>query len=460
MIRPKHIRTRLALWYSVILGVILVSVAVAVSLFFVHGLRGEFDRTLTENFERTARHLEVHSDGSYGLRKPEKPSTRDFAEEMPVEVWAQNGELLYRSPAWIRSGLTLPRATPVARFILGQQSASGERFRLMVGEASAGDRNVIIRVAASEERVWHELKELAGGFLFIIPLALILSGFAGYFMASKALSPVEAMGKRAREISAENLGERLPVLNPDDELGTLAQVINGLLARLERSFEELKCFTSDASHELRTPLQALRSLGEVALQSKQSPEHYREVISSMLEETDRMSKLTNSLLTLSRAETGNFRLQKTSVYLPAMVEEIRALIGILAEEKGQKLNIQIDSQATAHVDSIIFRQAVVNIVDNAIKYSPEGSEIKVQVSSSNGHAVVEVKDQGIGISEHHQEKIFDRFYRVDKSRSRDMGGAGLGLSIAKWAVEAHGGRIELESEPSRGSLFRILVPVS
>jgi len=462
LIRPKNIRTRLALWYSGVLGLILLGVVAGVSLFFLRGLREEFDRTLTENFERAARHLEVHTDGTYGMRKPEKSSTRDFAEEMPVEVWTPNGDLLYRSPAWTRSGLGSPVPVTTAQqkyAIVGERSAN-ERFRIMTGETSSGDQKVVVRVAASEERVWHEVKELLGVFLFIVPLALILAGFAGYWMAAKALRPVEAMGKRARDISAENLSDRLPVSNPDDELGGLAQVINGLLSRLEKSFEELRRFTSDASHELRTPLQALRSLGEVALQSEQPTGYYRDVISSMLEETDRMSKLTHSLLTLSRADSGNYRLQKTKTSLPAMLEEIRSFIGILAEEKGQKLTVQVDSEALAEVDPVIFRQAVVNLIDNAIKYSPEGSEIRVRVGADGmRQAIVEVKDQGIGISDEHRARIFDRFYRVDKSRSRDLGGSGLGLSIAKWAVEAHGGTIELDSLPDQGSSFRILVPL-
>lgn len=464
---PKNIRTRLALWYAVILGVILAGCAVTVVTVFSHGLREEFDRNLKEHFERANRHLEKAPSGQIGLRKPERAAQnpqRDFAEAVPVQVLDEAGSLLYQSPAWEHAELSkVPLITSIGaeQQIFSFRNPTAARFRLMHGPAHLENSKLRLRVALSEERVWKEIRELILVFVILFPIGMLSAGLAGYWMASKALRPVEQISRQAEAISAENLKERLRVANPDDELGLLARVINRLLERLEKSFDELKRFTSDASHELRTPLQALRSLGEVALQKDQETRYYRDVISSMLEETDRMSRLTHSLLTLSRADSGNYRLQKTPTSLQVLVGEIRSLIGILAEEKGQKLNIQVDSSLEANVDPLIFRQAVVNLVDNAIKYSPQGAEILVRLASNGvGQAIVEVRDQGSGVSKEHQQRIFDRFYRVDKSRSRDLGGSGLGLSIAKWAVEAHGGKIELDSLPDYGSTFRIILPVS
>jgi heavy metal sensor kinase len=464
VIRPKHIRTHLALWYSAILGGILITVALGVSLFFLHGLREEFDRTLSESFERGARHLEISSTGLFGMRKPEptpKNPNRDFANEIPIEVFSSSGEHLYQSAAWKNARLSETAPGNFSeRFIKSIQSSAGERFRVVTGHHSIGTQDLVVRVAASEERIWHEVWELVSIFLFAIPVALILSGIAGYWMAAKALRPVEIMSRRAQAISAENLNERLPVQNPEDELGALATVINSLLTRVEKSFEELKRFTSDASHELRTPLQALRSVGEVALQSEQSSKYYREVISSMLEETDRMSKLTQSLLSLSRADSGNFKLNRTPTDLNSLVKEVNNLLEPLAEEKKQSLITGPAEEAQVNIDPVVFRQAVMNLVDNAIKYSPRNSQILSQVSRDNGSIIIEVRDQGPGIPLEHREKIFQRFYRVDKSRSRELGGAGLGLAITKWAVESHGGTLELKCDPTGGSVFRICLDES
>jgi len=268
------------------------------------------------------------------------------------------------------------------------------------------------------------------------------------------------MARHAERLTADNLGDRLPVENPEDELGHLARVFNLSLARIEESFVRLRRFTADASHELRTPLTAIRAVGEVALQDHQEPERYREAIGSMLEEVDRLSRLVGSLLFLSRAEAGPV-LSRQNLGLLDLARESAALIEILAQEKGQRLEVRGDRDLRADVDALILRQALINLIDNAIKYSPRGSSIRIDVRADRAHeAIVEVADEGPGIAEPHRSHVFDRFYRVDKSRSREQGGAGLGLSIALWAVKAHGGRIEVQSEEGKGSTFRIALPAS
>lgn len=468
MRKLKNIRTRLAVWYALILGGILTACAMAVVAVFSHGLREEFDRTLTEHFERANRHLERDAAGKIRLRRAERtgrdPAIRDFGEEIPVEVLSQDGNVLYRSAAWDRAKIdefAVSNPLTADRKARSFRADGGERFRMMQGISHFEESQFWLRTALSEERVWKEVKELILVFLILLPLAMIATGGAGYWMASKALKPIQDISRQTEMISAEKLKERLQVANPDDELGLLTRVINSLLSRLEKSFEELKRFTSDASHELRTPLQALKSLGEVALQKNQEANYYREVISNMLEETDRMTGLTQSLLTLSRADAGNYKLQKSPTQLHNLLEEVRSLLEILAEEKGQKIVLKANSQILANVDQIIFRQAIMNLVDNAIRYSPNNSEISISLSHrNNGDVLIEVSDQGPGIPAEHQSRIFDRFYRIEKSRSRELGGSGLGLSIAKWAVEAHDGRIELESIPERGSIFRIVFPTT
>src|ERR1700680_2093876 len=232
------------------------------------------------------------------------------------------------------------------------------------------------------------------------------------------------------------------------------------LSRLQESFEQLRRFTADASHELRTPLTAIRSVGEVGLQKSGAPEHYREVIASMLEESARLTRLVDSLLTIARAYSGQSQLEKTTVPLVPLVRDVTSLLDVLAEEKGQKVSVAGDDTIQVQGDGAILRQVLTNLLDNAIKYSYSGSHISLRVSRFGDEAVaIEVEDDGPGIPPEHRDKVFDRFYRIDKGRSRDMGGAGLGLAIAKWGAEAHGGHLELASLAS-GCVFRLLLPIS
>jgi len=266
------------------------------------------------------------------------------------------------------------------------------------------------------------------------------------------------MADRARTITAERLSERLPVENPGDEVGRLAVVFNETLARLEQSFDRLRRFTADASHELRTPLTALRTVGEVGLREPRDPAAYREVIGSMLEEVDRVTRLVESLLLLSRADAGQVPLRREPLEVSALVREVAERLGVLAEEKRVRVSVEAPPSPGVQGDPTLLRQALENLLDNAIRLSPEGGTVRIAVRDAGGALAIEVGDEGPGIAPEHRARVFDRFYRVDEARSRDRGGAGLGLAIAWWAVEAHGGRIELESEVGKGSTFRIVLP--
>jgi len=289
----------------------------------------------------------------------------------------------------------------------------------------------------------------------------LLAGFGGYALARKALSPIDSMATQATKISAERLGERLSIENSQDELGKLGVVFNDMLGRLQAAFDQLRRFTSDASHELRTPLTSIRSVGEVALQDQRSPAEYQDVIGSMLEEVDRLTRLAESLLALSRADAGHVQLQREDIPLLRLAKEASSVVEVLAEEKRQQIDIEGDANLLVSVDRLILRQAIVNLLDNAIKYSPPGSRILVRVESHGDKQVfLDVVDQGPGIPNEHQPHVFERFYRVDRARTREWGGAGLGLSITRWAVEAHRGEITLKSEEGHGSTFRISLPVA
>jgi heavy metal sensor kinase len=309
------------------------------------------------------------------------------------------------------------------------------------------------------ESVDQELDELALVLGVGLPVAVGTAAIGGYLLARRALRPVADMIAEAKTITAENLSARLSVDNPDDEIGRLARMFNETLARLESSFDQLKRFTADASHELRTPLTAIRSVGEVALSEHRSDAEYRETISSMLEETDRLARLVDTLLMLARADARSVKLQRDKIDLRSLAREVVDHLAALHEEKHQTVVTDRNGPVIVIADRLVLRQAVINLLDNAIKYSPDGATIRVAVSRRDRSALLDVADTGPGIPAEHRAHIFDRFYRVDKARSRHLGGAGLGLSIARSAVELHGGSISLESSEN-GSTFRVQLPLA
>jgi heavy metal sensor kinase len=455
-LRPGNVRTRLTLWYVAVLGSVLLLYVGGTSTYLFFKLRGDLDHMLAEDLETVERLLRIGPDGDV------RPG--GGWEERLMEVRSPDGVLLYRNERLGNYALGGPAAPGEGQGGYSERSGrlpDGSRIRIVSRLHTVGGRPVLIRLADREDVLWHEFGEMLSVLLAGLPVALAIAGGGGYALARRALEPLDSMARRAEQITAERLGERLPVENPADELGRLARVFNDALARLERSFEQLRRFTADASHELRTPLTAIRSVGEVGLQKGGDSTYYRDIIGSMLEESGRLTRLVDSLLTISRADAGQIQLRRSTFSLLDLAKESAALLEVLAEEKAQRLSVEGDAAVAVHADRLILRQALVNLIDNAVKYSPAGAALGVRVALHNaGAAVVEVRDGGPGIEPAHQEKVFDRFYRVDKARSRDAGGAGLGLSIAKWAVEAHGGRIELESEHGRGCTFRICLPAA
>jgi heavy metal sensor kinase len=314
---------------------------------------------------------------------------------------------------------------------------------------------VVIQVARSEAAMRDELQRLVLLFVLGLPVAVAIAGLGGYTLARRALRPVERMSERARSITAERLSDRLPVDNPEDEMGRLATVFNETLGRLERSFEQMRQFTADVSHELRTPLTSIRSVGEVGLRGHRDDSAYRSIIGSMLEEVDRLASLVDRLLTLSRADTGQARLAVEAFDLGGLAEDVVGHLGVLAEEKRQAVVIE-GGAANAYADRFVVRQAVINLVDNAIKFSPSGGRIVIRLGENANAVTLDVIDSGPGIDADAHDRIFDRFFRAANAAGGT--GAGLGLSIAKGAIEANAGRLTLVSSSEHGSVFRITLP--
>jgi heavy metal sensor kinase len=444
-LRASSVRVRLTLWYTLVLGLIILVFSVSV-YFFVQGrLFQQLDRRLAEDFSVI--------DGDVSEENAEVPDFEPEGSTMLFQL-VRDKSVYYQSRLYASSGL--PTFTnPQSDKPLTVRTASGKRFRLMTGTTKNG---LLLTIAQDEEGVRSNLDTLLVILALALPSALVLAAWGGYIMAGRLLRPVGAMADKAESIGAENLAERLPVENPEDEFGRLAAVFNRTLARLENAFERLRRFTADASHELRTPLTAIQSVGEVALQGEPDAEAYRDSIGSMLEETARLTHLVESLLLLTRADSGRLQVSRQAHDVSRLVEKAVEDMRIMADEKNQRLTKELGPGLQARVDEGTLRRALVNILDNAIKYTPRGGAISVKLGPADGGLTIEVTDSGPGIPAEHRERIFDRFYRVEKDRPREDGGAGLGLAIARWAVEANGGRLELESRENAGSTFRIVLP--
>jgi heavy metal sensor kinase len=419
------IRARLALWHAGVLALVVCVFSVGVPLFvrarLYRALDGQLDADLA-TIERVYR----EETGDLG----------ELAHRLGVVSFevVEGPTVIYRTAGWPPGG--------------------GVPYRVRT-TADAVHRIT----AARDERPVHETLATLGLILAVgAPVAMALALAGGYVLAERVLAPVGAMAEAARQITAESLSARLTVGDPRDEFGRLATVFNDTLQRLQHAFEQLRRFTADASHELRTPLTAMRSVGEVALQRPLGAEGYREVIGSMLEEVDRLTRLVENLLTLTRAEAGRIPLTLDVVDLAALAGSAAESLRVLADDKGPILDVETAGPVPVRCDGAILRQALLSLLHNAIKYTPCQGTIRVTAGATAGEASLAVTDGGPGIAAEHRERIFERFYRVDEGRARDAGGVGLGLAIARWAVEANGGRIEVESAEGRGSVFRILLP--
>lgn len=459
------VRSRLTLWYFGVLSAILFlfNSGIAVVTFFQ--LRTQLDDHAIEELETIEGFFRFRSNGTIFLQSIAHdhpyPAT---AQERFIEVRAPDGAVLFRNELLGNRSLGENPEPDEGRKSYTERSirlSDGTRVRLISRRHNIEGKPTLIRLGFNEQMLWARFIQVAAGLFLGLPLALALGGVCGHFLAKRALSPIQEMARRIQEINAEELNARLVVLNPRDELGMLASAFNDTLARLERSFGQLRRFTSDAAHELRTPLTAIRSVGEVGLQKDADRTYYREVIASMLEETGRLGRLVDGLLLVARADSGQVQLERTDLSALELARETAALLDVLAEEKGQTISIQGSDAARLHADRTILRQVLVNLLDNAIKYSPQGGRIAVRVRRAGTNTTaIEIEDTGPGISPEYREKVFDRFYRTDEARSRDTGGVGLGLAIAKWGAEVHGGHLELDPRSGDGCVFRLLLPCS
>jgi heavy metal sensor kinase len=360
-----------------------------------------------------------------------------IASEAEGEVVAADGKRIFTSKGFsaARPGFRRREATV--------KTASGESFT--------------VRLALSEEPFQLALRQLEIYFALFIPPVLVLAGVFGFLFVRRALAPVGRIRRQAERISRANVSERVPVPAESGEFQDLARTFNEMLDRLDHAFQDLTNFAADAAHELRTPLATLRAELDTAIQQPRSAEDHERMLLSLAEEVARMNRIVSDLFTLAKIDMRQYALQKERVELRALLDEAREVWQDSAEESGLEI-VREGPPVVVAGDPVALRRVFMNLIENAIKYNRPGGKIHLSTEELPGKARVRVRDTGMGIAAEDLPRLFKRFYRVDKARSRDSGGAGLGLAICKSFIEAHGGTIGVESALGVGTTFTIEFP--
>jgi heavy metal sensor kinase len=465
----RSIRFRMALWYAALLAGALVLFGASTYI----GLERYLQKSLQESLVKQARSigdvLLVNIKQS-GEDYVDDEITEHYSPEINgrfIRITGTDGKRIFLSgipkDGSFNPVLVPPPQLPAIHEFSREVEMSDGRELLLHGLPfkSADGSNFLIEVAAPYNQIEAVLRGLLLTFALGLPLIVAIAIGGGYLLMRRALRPVDEIRQKAAQITSRNLSERLPVLHTGDELERLATDLNHMIERLEESFQQINRFSADASHELRTPLTVLQGELEAIAQSGQRlPADVREPIGSALEETQRLAKIVESLLAISRLEAGEARAQPVRLNFAELARTTADQMRLLAEEKHISLTCDGTDRVDVEADSSRLKQVVVNLLDNAIKYTPESGRVTVTVTQRNGHAVLEVADTGLGISASDLPRVFDRFYRADKARSRQMGGTGLGLSIVRSICVAHGGQVSVTSTENQGSQFRVDLPLA
>jgi signal transduction histidine kinase len=333
-------------------------------------------------------------------------------------------------------------------------------FRL-IGSTVIKNDNLIgyLIIGESFERIHESMDKLLQVLLFGICFITLVIFVLSYFLTERSLKPLDVLIDQAKKLGHENLGERLKIVNPEDEIGKLTEVLNNLLKRLQDAFDKQQEFMADAAHELKTPLTVLRTHWEGELNNKEIPEEFKLKLVQDIETITRLSKLINNLLLLTNSEYMQFRGEFEKLDLTELLKDVIANSSVLAELKNQSLKFNYDSSILIDGDKTKLYQLFFNLIDNAVKYTPENGKITVTLSRDQSYVITEIRDTGIGIPSNDLPFIFRRFYRVHKDRSKKMGGNGLGLAIVKLITQIHNGKISVESKIDEGSAFKIMLPI-
>ena len=454
----ESIRVRLTLWYSLILSLSLSLFGGGAYFAMRHSLYATLDAELRQRLEGIRGIISEDAPRGAAILDDE---FREFANgegaRGGLRVADAAGHVLFASP-----GMELRTAREASQTVLAgfNERIAGKHFRVLWDRMEVGGARYDVTVAISTKELSEALERFRDALYLVGPLFLFLAALGGYWMSRRALVPVDEITRSARNIGAQNLAMRLAVPPTGDELERLATTLNEMLSRLDGAFQRIIQFTADASHELRTPLSVMRTSAELALRKPRAEAEYREALSLILRESEKMSRLIDQLLMLARADSSSAAIPITRTNLNETLQKAWEETNILANAK--RLNAE-DFVPAAPVwvngDPASLERLFLILLDNAVKYTAEGGRIELRLSTDDGFAVAEVRDTGIGIAPEDIAHIFERFYRADRARSRETGGTGLGLAIGRWIAQAHGGEIRVQSEPSKGSSFQVRLPL-
>jgi heavy metal sensor kinase len=453
-----NIRWKLTLWYGGVLAVVLFLFSGTIYLTMRYQLLERTDQGLAEELA-DVRYEVKRADNSKSLLEW---LDRRFArhEGFDFQITQPSGERFFVNTRL--ADKTLPVSEEVGgdgpRYETVELTGRG-RWRIVTEEMPGPEGPLRVQVARSLASYDHELRELLTAFLLTGPLTLLLAVAGGYFLARRALAPVQRITETADQITADRLSQRVEVANPHDELGALGQTLNRMIGRLERSFAEMQQFTADAAHELRTPLAVIRNEAEVALRSPRSPDEYCHVLSNLLEETNRLTGIADQLLFLCRNDAGLNPPVREDVRGDELLGEVVGNMRLVAEAKGVVLTVVENPVVQMLSDSRQLRRVLYNLLDNAIKYTDAGGRVTVRSEVHADRWAVSVTDTGLGIAPEHLPRVFDRFYRVDPSRTGDGDGAGLGLAICQSILKGLASRIAVDSAVGQGTIVRFELPL-
>ena len=450
----RSIGVRLTLWYAAAFAVSTLLLGGVMWLAVERSLYHAIDESLRDRAEGIRIFVEDHK-------------SRLFLDEVKEEFRAHGdlfqviddrGRTVHQAAAL--HGETLPAASePGAEPRFENATIGAAPMRFLSTNIDVDGHPYTVQVAAPLSELQSGLRGALWLLLPLFPAVLLLAAAGGYWMSRRALAPVGEITETARSITADNLAERLTVPATGDELQRLSETLNAMIARLESAFQKISRFPADASHELRTPLAVMRTTAEVALRGDRSNGEHREALEQIVAEIQRTSQLVENMLLIANADSGHGRFRMARVDLAAAVGEACAEATVLAREKGVRFDVELPSgPAWVEGDANALRRLFLILIDNAVKYTSSGGRCEVYIAQHDGAVIGAVSDTGLGISSDDLPHIFDRFYRVDRARSRQQDGMGLGLAIGQWIAASHNGTISVQSEIDRGTVFEVRLP--
>ena len=463
------VRTRLTLFWMAVLATALLVVGGLIYVLLARALYSRIDDNLAAVVEITTTSLTNDLSEGQDFEDAARSTAAELSSrQQMLAIYDSGGRLLAEGGRDEDLEIRLPEIVSIPTdevmlLTVVETDDPDDRHRLAIRQLTippSGAKYLVV-VGSSLEPTDEELQSLRTILAYVVPIALLLAGAGGWFLARQGLAPVATMVDRARRIGVEDLRARLPGANPRDELGRLAATFNELLDRLEASLMQQRQFMADASHELRTPVATSRTAAAVALQQPHRDEHeYRDTLAIIEQQTTRLSRIVEDMFTLARADAGSYPVRSGPMYLDEVVEEVVRAARVLAGTKQVEIALTTPESAAFGGDEDLVRRLVGNLVDNAVRHAPPGSEVTVELERRSAAYTISVTDRGAGMPQDVQARIFERFYRGDTARTASDGGAGLGLSLARWIARAHGGDVTLVRSSNTGTTFMVVLPAS